>query len=144
MSSGLPASPEAPARPGNRQPVKLWFDGGCRPNPGAMETAVVARGRAWCRQGLGDGDCNDAEWLALLHALEVARELGAEDIILIGDSAMVVQQASGRLRCREPRFGARLAEFRTLAALFRRVRIRHTPRSRNLAGIALERLHGKL
>ena len=26
---------------------KLWFDGGCRPNPGRMECAVVARGQTW-------------------------------------------------------------------------------------------------
>ena len=74
-----------------RRPVKVFFDGGCRPNPGPMETAVVMRGVTEIRRGLGDGDCEQAEWLALLHALAVAQ--GQRDIILIGDALSVIRQA---------------------------------------------------
>jgi ribonuclease HI len=54
---------------------KLWFDGGCRPNPGRMETAVVARPNL-VHPDCGAGDSNRAEWLALLAAMAVARALG--------------------------------------------------------------------
>ena len=124
--------------------MKIWFDGGCRPNPGPMETAVVAAGTTHYRGALGVGDNNDAEWLAVLHALAVARDHGADDITLIGDSILVVNQASGRTRCRAPRFRVYLDEYRALATLFRRIRIRHVNRSQNLAGIALARIHERL
>lgn len=145
MSSGLRASPERrraaaviPSR------LKIWFDGGCRPNPGPMMTMVAAAGRVWHRADPGHGDNNDAEWLALLHAVEVARELGVTDPVLLGDSALVVDQASGRVPPRAPRFAARLAEFREMSSAFASLRIRRIGRAQNLAGIALERFHGKL
>lgn len=118
-------------------PLRLWFDGGCRPNPGPIETAVVARGVTHVRDGLGSGDNNEAEWLALLHAVDVALAVGAPDIVLIGDSAVAVGQASGRAKCRSPQLRPHLDAFGTAAAGFARVRFRLVPRSKNLAGIAL-------
>lgn len=117
--------------------IKIYFDGGCRPNPGRMETAVVARGLSYHRPECGNGTNNDAEWLALLHAAEIADSIGHRDIILLGDSAMVVDQANGRAKCGNRTFAAYLEKFQTLAANFDRVRIRKIPRNQNLAGIAL-------
>ena len=119
--------------------VKLWFDGGARPNPGPMETAVVVRGVADIRRGLGDGGNEQAEWLALLHALEIAAAQGLRNIILIGDSLPVIGQAKGTQRARSPESSACLARFRDMAQGFGRLRIRQTGRAQNLAGIALER-----
>lgn len=120
--------------------LRLFFDGGCRPNPGRMESAVVARGVTYFQPDLGDGDNNDAEWLALLHALEVAKSLGADDIELIGDSAYVVAQASGRASCRR----GYVARFQLKAGDFAKVRVRRVARSHNLAGIALDRARSGL
>jgi len=117
---------------------KVWFDGGCRPNPGAIETAVVAGGRVWHRTDHGSGDNSDAEWLALLDALDVARGLGLADLVLLGDSVMVVDQARGRARRISPRFRDYLARYHALVAGFARVRVRHVGRAQNLAGIALQ------
>lgn len=121
--------------------MKIYFDGGCRPNPGAMRTAVVAGGQAYHRGDLGPGDNNDAEWLALIHALGVARSLGIADATMLGDSALVVNQANGIVPCRSLRFADRLTEFRALAAGFRSLQVRRIKRSQNLAGIALERIY---
>ncbi len=117
---------------------KIWFDGGARPNPGPIETAVVTGGRVWHRDDHAAGDNNDAEWLALLDALAVAHDLGLGDVVLIGDAATVVDHARGRMRRVAPRFRAYLARFDALAAGFARVRLRHVGRAQNLAGIALE------
>ncbi len=117
---------------------KIWFDGGARPNPGAIETAVVAGGRVWHRTDHGRGDNNDAEWLALLDAMIVARDLGLADVVLLGDAVMVVDQARGHARRVAPRFGDYLMQFQALAAGLARVRVRHVGRAQNLAGIALE------
>lgn len=99
----------------------------------------MLRGQAHLRFDLGAGSSGDAEWSALLHALEVARAEGERDIILIGDSASVIDQAQGSARRRlapadEERFVA-------LVGSFDRLRFRRIKRTQNLAGIALEQVH---
>ena len=119
--------------------MTFFFDGGCRPNPGPIEVAVVSAGYAYFRDGLGDGDNNEAEWLALLFAAELAAGAGASDALFVGDSAVVVAQADGRSRCRSAHLQPHLDAFRTVAAAIPRVRLKHVRRSKNLAGIALAR-----
>jgi ribonuclease HI len=124
--------------------LKLFFDGGCRPNPGVIETAVVARGVTYHRPALGHGTNNDAEWLALLHALDVAEALDASEIVLVGDSALVLGQARGFVPCRSDALRVHLATFHARVPAFAAIRFRQVGRSQNLAGIALERVHGRL
>lgn len=135
----MPTSRPPPARCSvSERPLKLYFDGGCRPNPGMMETAVAARGKVWHRAAIGHGTNDQAEWQALLDALDVANELGASDIVLLGDSALVVAQATGTLTPRAA-FAAVYACYLERSAAFTRVRIRRIRRTQNLAGIALQR-----
>lgn len=121
--------------------MKLFFDGGCRPNPGAMEIAVVAGGRAYIRRDIGQGSRIDAEWLALIEAVTLAQSLGVSAPILLGDAADVVAQANGTLKCR----GESQRHYDIFRALAGDTppRIRHIKRTQNLAGIALARLHGR-
>jgi ribonuclease HI len=119
--------------------LKIYFDGGCRPNPGQMETAVVTRGSAYFQPECGMGTSNDAEWLALIHAAEVAISIGAHDVVLLGDSALVVGQANQKTKCRREEFRLYLERFQDLARSFERIKIRKIARTQNLAGIALER-----
>ena len=116
--------------------MKIFFDGGCRPNPGEMETAVVAGGKLY-HQRLGFGSSEQAEWLALLHAVEVAKSLGASVVDAVGDSASVINQANGLSKCRDPELQRCLAAFKEEVPLFERLRVRHIKRTQNLAGIAL-------
>jgi ribonuclease HI len=140
----MPTSPPPPAPCSvPEQALKLFFDGGCRPNPGVMETAVAARGQVWYRPAIGHGTNDHAEWQALLDALDVARELGASDLVLLGDSAFVVAQASGLLKP-SAGFAPFHASFIAKAASFARIRIRRIKRAQNLAGIALARHHNGL
>jgi len=118
--------------------LKIFFDGGCRPNPGPMEIAVVVRGEAHIARDLGTGSNNDAEWLALIAAMRIAREIGRSDLVLLGDSTLVVNQATGAWKCRGDRLQAHLAAFLAIAATMPPLRIRYIKRSQNLAGIALE------
>jgi ribonuclease HI len=120
--------------------VKIFFDGGCRPNPGEMETAVVVAGRAHIRCELGHGSRVDAEWLALIHALEIAQSLDLPDFVLFGDAADVVNQANGTVKCRGMGI-EHLQAFRALLGSSEQPRIRHIKRTQNLAGIALAKLH---
>jgi ribonuclease HI len=120
--------------------LKIFFDGGCRPNPGKMETAVVVRGRAYIEHDVSYGTSMDAEWRALIHALRVAQELELENFILLGDSASVVGQANGTQKCRGDNMRHLLA-FRALMSGVNEPRVRYIKRAQNLAGIALARLH---
>ncbi len=119
--------------------VKVFFDGGCRPNPGAMEIAVVARGRTHIVRDRGAGTSFDAEWLALIEALKVAQSLAPASFVLLGDAATVIRQAAGVAPCR----GAALRHLQAFKALVPAgARVRYIKRTQNLAGIALARLHG--
>jgi len=122
-------------------PLRLFFDGGCRPNPGRIEIGVVVRGVAHILDDCGHGTNSDAEWLAAIHALRIARDLGASSVDLHGDSALVVGQARGTARCRSAELRIHRDAFQSLATTFETVKIRHVRRSHNLAGIALARRH---
>ncbi len=118
--------------------IKIYFDGGCRPNPGKMETAVVTGGAAVVVRDAGIGSSQDAEWLALIAALRLARDLGLANFILLGDAAGVVAQANGTVRARGEA-AEHLAHFRALAGDGPAPAVRHIKRTQNLAGIALAR-----
>lgn len=106
-----------------------------------METAVVARGRVWLQRDLGHGTNDHAEWLALLHAIDVARSLDERDVVLIGDSGRIIHQANGDRRNRATDLQPYLDRFAEQKDWFTRLRIRQIGRAQNLAGIALEKGH---
>lgn len=117
--------------------LKIFFDGGCRPNPGLIEAAVVVRGDRHYFDDLGSGTNTSAEWQALLCALTLARNLGLQDFDLLGDSLEAVREANAALSsgvATSDRTQALLA----LTAQCRPRRIRWIKREQNLAGIALE------
>jgi ribonuclease HI len=118
--------------------IKIYFDGGCRPNPGRMETAVVTGGAATVVRDAGIGSSMDAEWLALIAALRLAQDLGLTNFVLLGDAAAVVEQANGAVRARGEA-ADHLATFHMLVADGPVPNIRHIKRTQNLAGIALAR-----
>lgn len=120
--------------------VKVYFDGGCRTVAGITETAVVVRGRAWVERDLGPGTSMDAEWLALIRAVEVAGELGLTDALFLGDALGVILPATGALKCRAA-FAHHLERLRRVSGGAGALRVRYIKRTQNLAGIALARGH---
>jgi ribonuclease HI len=121
--------------------VKLFFDGGWRPATG-METAVVVRGREYVRQGLGPGSSLEAEWLALIEAVRIAREWGLTEPVFLGDSLAVIGQANATAPCGSD-CRRHLQSLSGLLPATGKVRFRHVKRTQNLAGIALARLHDR-
>ena len=118
--------------------MKIYFDGGCRPNPGRIEIAIVARGLAHIEHDAGQGTSMDAEWLALIAALRHARALGAGDYVLLGDAKAVIEQATGIVVPRRTN-AHHCDSFHAILAGDDRPRIRYIKRTQNLAGIALAR-----
>jgi ribonuclease HI len=124
---------------GRAKRLKVFFDGGCRPNPGPIEAAVVARGVTYFFDDLGSGTSSDAEWRALLAALRLAQSLGARDFELVGDCANVIAHANGKAKCRGEAAVAHRDAFLRLTAAAPPGRVRWIARTQNLAGIALAR-----
>jgi ribonuclease HI len=126
--------------PTKRRRLKVFFDGGCRPNPGRIEAAVVVRGVSHLFDDLGQGTNSDAEWLALICALEVTHSMNLADIELIGDAIEVVRNANRALSigCATD---SRASAFLALCAGRPKPRIRWIKREQNLAGIALAARH---
>lgn len=115
--------------------TKLFFDGGLR--PAGMELAVVVGGRVHLQCDLGPGTSMEAEWRALIAAAGLAVRLDMAGAVLLGDAAAVIAQASGRVRV-PPAYRALAETYRAIP----RFRLRYIRRAQNLAGIALERVHG--
>lgn len=120
-------------------PLKIYFDGGCRPNPGRMEIAVVAGGAEYVVTDAGQGTSMDAEWLALLHAARTGLSLGPRPFVLLGDALAVITQARRSAKCP----AAMTPHLEALRRLYPDgpPPIRYVKRQQNLAGIALARLH---
>ncbi|MGK2955363.1 MAG: ribonuclease HI family protein [Solirubrobacterales bacterium] len=78
-------------------------DGGARGNPGPSAIGVVVRddsGHVVLERAelIGDATNNVAEYKALIAGIRLAKELGADEVDLIGDSELVVKQVQGKYK----------------------------------------------
>lgn len=126
--------------------MEIYFDGGCSPNPGQMSACIVIReqgmkAQAFTMKNLGHGTNNVAEWSALIWAVVWAKEHDVKELVLIGDSQLVINQASGAWKINNQLLASLFKEFKQLSQGIT-LTLRHVLRDSNLAGIYLE--HGKL
>ena len=83
------------------------MDGGSRGNPGPAAIAAVASDPgdggvlAERAETIGEATNNVAEYRAMLLGIELAKELGAAEVELIGDSELIVQQVRGRYKVKQ-------------------------------------------
>jgi ribonuclease HI len=81
-------------------------DGGARGNPGPAAIAAVAsdgKGEILAERSerIGEATNNVAEYRALLLGIELARELGAGEVELVGDSELIVRQVKGEYKVKQ-------------------------------------------
>ena len=86
----------------------VHVDGGARGNPGPAAAACVISSPAGeivdeQAQLLGTATNNVAEYRALLLGLARARELGATEVELVGDSELIAKQVQGVYKVRTRR-----------------------------------------
>lgn len=125
--------------------MKLFFDGGCKPNPGKMEVAVVsADGSIKEHQHIHWGTNNEAEWIALLWAMEIAISTGAHGgrVIISGDSKLAISQAQGVWQVKQDSLKTFKKEFDRLNLQFADLRLIHVLRDQNPAGHYIEEISG--
>jgi ribonuclease HI len=94
--------------------------------------AIEARGYI-----LSDVTVNDAKYHGLLKGLVMAVERGVKDMVVVGDSRIVIQQAQGLINCNTPNLQRRLAEYEWLKTQFQSVRLIHVKRLYNQAAYYL-------
>jgi len=118
--------------------VVVNVDGGARGNPGPAAIAAVAStpdGDVLAERGkrLAPTTNNVAEYRALLLGIETARELGADEIELVGDSELVVRQVLGDYKVKNAGLQPLHAEVVEALDGFADWSIRHVRREDNAA-----------
>jgi ribonuclease HI len=123
-------------------------DGGARGNPGPAAAAAVATSTEGEVLGernayIGEATNNVAEYRAVLLGLELARDLGADEVEVINDSELVARQIGGEYKVKhaglKPLFldtMRALREFDSWAV--RAVRREHNERADELVNEALD------
>lgn len=114
----------------------LYIDGASRGNPGPAGVGVIIYDE---KKKLVDELCeyigkttnNVAEYRALLIALERARSLGAETLIIYSDCELLIRQMAGEYRVKDKTLRNFYQRARGNLKNFRRVDIRYIARERN-------------
>lgn len=112
-----------------------WFDGSAHPNPGRIGIGALLQGpqgqRVEISHRAGHGNSGDAEYLALIALLERAVQMKLPELLVFGDSQVVVHDV-----LLAPGSGAKgLQEHRkrvgALMAQLAQVHVRWVPRHQN-------------
>lgn len=116
--------------------LRVHVDGGARGNPGPAAIAAVVfdeGGEIMHESGrpIGRATNNVAEYRALLLGIERARELGASELELVGDSELVVKQVRGEYRVKDPGLKPLHAEVKAALEPIGKWSIRHVRREDN-------------
>jgi len=120
---------------------RAWFDGSARPNPGRCGIGAVLEGPGGVRIDIshdaGYGNSSEAEYMALIAVLDAAVAHGAHDVLVVGDSQVVIDDVNGPASASAPS----LRDYRTRAsALLARLpqaQLRWIPRHKNAQADAL-------
>jgi ribonuclease HI len=75
---------------------------------------------------------NMAEYEALIFGLTVALSLGIRQLLMKGDSQLIIKPVHGECSCNEPRLAAYLLHVRKLEKDFTALELQHVPRANNL------------
>lgn len=116
--------------------LKIYVDGSSLGNPGPAGIGIVVCDEVGKiitshKVSLDKATNNEAEYRAVIEALKLARELGADEVTLLSDSELVVQQLSGNYKVRSSTLLPLHEEAMNLARQFRRFNISHIPREAN-------------
>jgi len=126
-----------------RRKLVIHADGAIRDDPPSTGVGVVIRdGEGQILDWISEANegrltCNEAEYAALIRALEAARDYHPREVHFYLDSLIVVNQMRGRFAVRSPALRSLNGQARRLARRFRQVTFTHVPRKRNRLADAL-------
>ncbi len=116
--------------------VVIHTDGAAEPNPGPAAIGATIkdeRGRliASMSRPIGRATNNQAEYRAIIAALEKALALGARQVELNSDSELVVRQIKGQYRVRKEALRPLYQRVKQLQSRLEGFTVRHIPRQQN-------------
>ena len=116
----------------------MWVDGGARGNPGPAAVGYRIEDDAGevldeAGRTIGVATNNEAEYRALITALERAAALGATEVEVRSDSELLMRQMTGRYRVKSPHLKQLWDEAQDAADGFERVRYIEVRRAENTA-----------
>lgn len=116
--------------------VVIYSDGASRGNPGLAGAGWVIHAQqqpqTFCGcMFLGTRTNNEAEYIAAAMALQAARDMGAQHVILRADSELLVRQLAGAYRVRNVRLLPLYQEVKKLSETFASFAVQHVRRELN-------------
>lgn len=133
---GLAEKLEARSANSESEPVVVYVDGGSRGNPGPSAAAAVAYFQDGSKAGtrklyLGKRTNNEAEYIAVIEGLKLAKTLGAKKVLLRLDSELIHRQIIRRYRVKSDRLMALFNQVEKLKGGFEEVLFEHISRDKN-------------
>lgn len=115
--------------------LEIYTDGGARGNPGPAGIGVVI----WHEHELigayskyiGEATNNQAEYQAVVYALEHAKRIKAEELDIYLDSELAVNQLNRKFKIKNADLGSLFVKAWNLMVGFKEVRFHHIPREKN-------------
>ena len=118
-----------------KAPLEIYIDGASRGNPGRSGIGVLMRdidgGVHEIKRDIGIATNNEAEYEALITALQSAKELKKNNLKIYTDSSLLANQINGNWRVRDYKIAALWKCAKELMAEFEEVEIKHIPRELN-------------
>ena len=128
--------------------VVIYTDGTAEPNPGPAAIGAIIKDEQGklitsISQGIGRATNNQAEYSAVIAALEKAIALGAKQVDLHSDSELVVRQINGRYRVKNAALKPMYQRVKRLLSQLEGYTVINVPRRENaeadnLANMALK------
>ncbi len=113
----------------------LFFDGGCRRNPGPMALGVIllenGKKVKEISKNIGIGTNNIAEWKALIEGLKLAIAHNCIELEARGDSQLIIRQISGKYKVKNENLIPLFNEARKLCGNFEKIDFRWIKRDEN-------------
>jgi ribonuclease HI len=124
------------------QTWQAWFDGSSHPNPGRTAIGALLRSPTGATieisAATGDGDSNSAECQALIAVLETALRENIEQLVVYGDSQIVIDTVqNGRPTSGLEVLGAQARDLLAKLRVHGAVRLQWIPRHKNAQADAL-------
>ena len=116
--------------------VVIFTDGAAEPNPGPAAIGVTIKDKrgkliTLISQRIGRATNNQAEYRAIIAALEEAVRLGVKQVDIKMDSELVVKQISGEYRVKKATLKPLYQQVKQLLGLLEGFTITHIPRQQN-------------
>lgn len=115
----------------------IYTDGGARGNPGPAGIGVFIKDVGEYKEYIGETTNNQAEYRAVILALEKAKELGAEELEFFLDSELVVKQLNREYKVKNPDLAPLFLQIWNLNQGFKKVTFTHIRREQNKEADAL-------